>query len=522
MSRGMPRGMSRVMSPARRSSPAYALALVFVPLMALLARLTLPPMAPFHENQHGYLMLTDVSTTREHLLFGVFTIYPALLNLLGLVWRGVLAFNVFLTSLTALGIMLLARELFIRHPAREAIAGFAGGFAALTPLAVRLGPTEVFFNTGAFLLVFGAWSGLVGLRKQRLAPLAAGALLVIMACFVRVLTVIYAPVALLLWMTALRRPLRIRALVLMALPMLAALGHGIETLFAAESVDTTTTTLVTAPLYNDLDGLLGMARHPSIATGFGIGAAVAGLVLLLVHGPLRGVGLALLISLLLMHTTGASVPETPSTYRHLLAATVLWALPAGAALAAPGHVAGHTTRRWLPVTLTALAALAIPIGFSPGLPFVVHRHPDNVQFEFVEACAARLPERACLLEYEAEGLSMSLYLGLSGLRPGWSVVPLEALPACREGVPTGAKPLPVISLVDLTCSSFRVPEQLSGGDPPSQTRYGPLNGSCARVINSHRWREVLHAEIPGASYMHYHVKPWRDRVPLACLIYEGD
>ena len=201
---------------------------------------------------------------------------------------------------------------------------------------------------------------------------------------------------------------------------------------------------------------------------------------------------------------------------------MLWALPAGAALAAPGHVARHAARPWLRMALTALAALAIPVGLSQGLPFVRHRHPDNLQFEFVEACAARLPERACLLEYEPEDLSMSLYRGLAGLRPGWSTVTLEALRACREDVPTGAPPLPVIAFVDLTCSSYMVPEHLNGVDPPMWTRYGPLNGSCARTVNSHSWREVLRAEVPGASYMHYHVKPWRDRVPLACLLYEGE
>ena len=463
---------------------SFAALLLFTGALAL--RLLLPPMAPFHENEHGYQMLAHQELTYHNLT----VLYPVVLRLFHLQLEGVFFFNLVLSSLTVPLVAAVARHLF-----EDDLAGwFAGLAAAFLPLAVRLAPTECFFNLAGFLLFMGLWIGLSSMRTSWLPGLYLGGLSAGLACLVRDLAVFIAPVYLLVLVAASERIPKRRELAPLLLPLAIAGMQALQILVIFEA--SKHGGMINRPISPEF--LMGLGLHfDAVPAAFQV-ATLVGLVLGM-RRPRRGIPVAIAIAVL---NFGASIMwETPGIFRHGLVATLAWALPA----ADIATVACRLAMRWftgragrIPVVAASMVVLA---GFVPSLDFVVHRYPSNYEYEFLDRTIDSLPDSADFVVFDdpmVGSATSSRWFWVQ--KPNWRRIGWSKLSG------KGADDMPTVFFLDIPCSTH-VP-----GEQPVQTRYGPLRPACASALNARQWRDLGRIDLVGESYMGYHVTLFRDPV----------
>jgi hypothetical protein len=475
--------------------------------LALSLRLLLPPLAPFHENQHGFSVLSG-----DPFFHQIRTSYLEALRLLQVRLHGVLLLNTVLSALTCAWLGLAAQVLW----GRRATAWFAGLAAALLPLAVRLGASEVEFNTGAFFLSLALWLGLEATRpsEARLEVLGLAALSMALAAQVSVTTVTW-PLAWagLLALTMGARRLRGATLALLVAPLLASLLHGLAILAVPEA---------DAGRHGYLQffwpgALTGLACYPEPVPPLFSAAAALGLGLSLAAPGERRRGLAWLVCAAVLQASAAPVfgtlgfAATPSVFRLDLAATLLWALPAGRALDRLAAWGWRLGASWGPRAALALLSVGVAAASLPSLAWITHRYPDNLQYEFLRTSAADLPERATLVTWERQRKATAITSTgwLQAVKPGWRVLESSRLDQAATS------PRPLLLLLDLHCSLRATRGEEEAGPVP--TRYGPLAPECAAALQARPWQEVARLDLPAEPYLGYDLAPIGANHPLVWL-----
>jgi len=168
---------------------------------ALALRLLLPPWAFFHENRHGYRYLLEIFTGQSGYLPP--STYYVLMHLFTRIFgpseATIFVVNALFSAATVPLVGLVARQISGR-----AVAGWAAmGLWALSPHAIRMGPTETYYNVGVFFLFAGTAATIHALRTMEdtrfpIPALILAACLSALAAQTRALTLLWPATILLL------------------------------------------------------------------------------------------------------------------------------------------------------------------------------------------------------------------------------------------------------------------------------------------------------------------------------------
>ena len=479
----------------RSLGPSLLFGLVLTTLLALALRAYLPPMAPFHEGAHGYGFLV----AQSNLLHDVPVLYPLLLRLLGLEFDAVLSFNLVISTLVVPLVGLAAYE-FLRD---RRGAFFASLAAATLPVAVRIGPTECFFNTAAFFFFCSLWLGLLGVRKKSPLLLMVGGATVSLALIVRIMTGVLGPAWFVLMVVAIGRMPRRKEWVGLLLPFLVTIMHGAAILAAYEP--STHARLVSFVRQWD-----GLAPHSGpVPLAFSV-LTCLGLFLMCTRKSAgdRRLGIMLTLVLLGLHIAGASAGPTPSIYRHLLVATLVWCIPIGGALSTPFSIGGDDSSS-LRVRLQAAMMVLISFGLAAATltsyGFVTHVYAENREYWFLQETLSTLRPECDLLTIPYQNS------GLSG--------PVEWMTAVRRRAGRVEVGDCQVTFIDIHCTTDAFGEDLL---PHVETRYGPIVEECVGTLRAHDWTPVRIEHAPGGSYMGYNVSSFRNPVPLIALVWDTE
>ncbi len=168
---------------------------------ALALRLFLPPWAFFHENRHGYRYFAGIVAGDSGYLPP--STYYVLMHALTRVFGGTEAVlfmvNVLFSTASVPLVGLVARQV-----SGQPLAGWAAmGLWALTPHAIRMAPTETYYDVSVFFLFAATAATIHGLRRMDdpglpLAELILAAVLTALAAQTRALTLLWPASVLLL------------------------------------------------------------------------------------------------------------------------------------------------------------------------------------------------------------------------------------------------------------------------------------------------------------------------------------
>ncbi len=353
-----------------RSSPVILSTATF--LVALGIRLTLPPWAPLHANDHGISELRGLAGQ----LYGA---RPHGADLYGEAYGELVRFLVGPTGLGADGVLLLgaifgaagvpllyglARQLVPERPGAGVLAATA---LALHPAHVRLSLSESPRPLAMSLLILGLWLGVQAFRSRdsRVAAVAwlAGALAVALAAELRVMTLLFPLVALaFVGIAAWRRPSAIpwpATLIALGLLVWTLHDHTAALLPALSAGERRVTHL--GMLWRPPDLL-----RPDLSAIALVPLALIGAGLLVRDGERRVVA-ACVVALAVLVPSGALIVACRTDWIRYQTDGHLPLMLLAAGLAAPASL---RTRRWS----VPAAALALVLTSAPGLIDLLH--PD--------------------------------------------------------------------------------------------------------------------------------------------------
>lgn len=142
---------------------------------ALVLRLTVPPWAFFHENRHGYRYFIGIIAGDAGFLppSTYYVLMHALTRIFGGTEDTLFLLNVLFSTASVPLVGLVARQVSDRR-----LAGWAAmGLWALTPHAIRMGPTETYYDVGVFFLLAAVAATIHALRRMEGPRIPVGELI---------------------------------------------------------------------------------------------------------------------------------------------------------------------------------------------------------------------------------------------------------------------------------------------------------------------------------------------------------